>query len=123
MAEFRHLMDCWGAELYELHGWQVVELRPLAEGYADPSGLAKTIWPIVAHWRPPRMVLDMRHIQFMSSSLMGVLVQLHKRLAMAGGEFHIACLGPHPVEALHACQLHAILPLFDSVDAAAGYAT
>lgn len=123
MAEFRHLMESWGADLYDRDGWQVVELKPLAEGYADPTGLAEAMWSIVAHWRPPRMVLDMRHIQFMSSSLMGVLVQLHKRLAMAGGEFHVACLSPHPVEALHACQLHTIIPLFDSVDAAAGYAS
>ena len=123
MAEFRHLMEFWGADLYESRGWQVIELKPLAESYADPTGLGEAVWQIVAHWQPPRIVLDMQHVQFMSSSLMGVMVQLHKRVAMAGGEFHVACLGPHQVEALHACQLHTIIPLFPSVDVAAGYAT
>jgi anti-anti-sigma factor len=123
MAEHRQLTDSWGADLYECHGWQVVELHPPGDVYAEPLGLADAIWQLVSHWRPPRMVLDATHINFMSSSLMGVLVQIEKRVAVAGGEFHVACLGPHPTEALHACQLHTIIPLFPSVEAAAGYAT
>jgi anti-anti-sigma factor len=123
MAEQRQLTDSWTADLYECQGWQVVEVHPPGELYGDSNGLAEAVWQLVAHWQPPRMVLDARHVGFMSSSLMGTLVQIHKRIAMAGGALHVACLGPYPTEALHACQLHKVLSLFDSVDSAAGYAT
>ena len=123
MAEYRQLIDGWAADLYERHGWQVVELRPSGEVYGNPDGLGEAVWQIVAHWQPPRMVLDAKHLPFVSSSLMGVLVQVEKRITTAGGAFHVACLGPHPTAALRACQLHKVIQLFDSVGAAAGYAT
>lgn len=119
MAEHRQLNEHWAAELYQYNNWQVVELKPADEGYADPYHLAEAIWPLVADWKPPMMVLDMARVTYMSSLLMGNLVQLHKRIAMAGGEMHVARLGAHPTEALHACRLHTVIPLFDSVEAAA----
>ncbi len=122
MADYQQLASGWAAQMYERHGWQVIEVHPPGDVYGEAEGLAEAVWQTVAHWRPPRMVLDAQHVQFMSSHLMGILIQIQKRIAMAGGAFHVACLGPHPTEALHACQLHTVIPLFDTVDAAAGYA-
>lgn len=121
MADYHQLTGAWGSQLYEVNGWQVVELEPHGNGYAEPAGLADALWQVVDDWRPPRMVIDLQRVTFMSSSLMGGLVQVHKRIAMAGGAFHLARLSEHPTEALHACRLHTILPLFGSVEAAAGY--
>ncbi|QDU58534.1 STAS domain-containing protein [Aeoliella mucimassa] len=119
MAEVLQLTDDWRGEHYHRDGWLVIQLIPSGDGFADPLGLAEALWGTVADWQPPMMVLDLAQVTFMSSSLMGKLVQLHKRIAMAAGEFHVACLAPHPTEALHACRLHTVIPLFDSVEAAA----
>ena len=119
MADYHQLTDLWNCQLYWLDGWQVVELDPGDSGYAEPDRLAEAIWQRVSEQHPPMVVLEMGKVTFMSSSLMGKLVQLHKRIAIAGGEFHVACLGAHPTEALRACRLHTIIPQFESVAEAA----
>ncbi|MCA9241781.1 MAG: STAS domain-containing protein [Planctomycetales bacterium] len=121
MADYHQLTEFWGADLYEHHGWRVCEFKPRMDRQADTIGLADATWQALGATQPMRLVLDMQHVDFMASSLMGALVQLHKRVAMTGGAMHVCGLQEHPAEALHACQLQTIIPLFANVDAAAGF--
>jgi anti-anti-sigma factor len=114
----RALAGGWHAELYERDGWQVAQLAPEQDGFGDTQGLGDGLWQLVGNHHPPRLVLDMQRVTFLGSSMMGTLVQIHKRIAIAGGQFHLANLGEHPIEALHACRLHLILPLYATLDEA-----
>lgn len=116
----RQLAPGWYTELYARDGWQVAQLAPEQDGFGDTQGLGDGLWQLVRGEHPPRLVLDMQRVTFLGSSMMGTLVQVHKRIAIAGGQLHLANLGPHPTEALHACRLHLILPLYATLDDAVG---
>jgi anti-anti-sigma factor len=112
----RQLAGGWHAELYERDGWQVAHLAPEQDSFGDTQGLGDGLWQLVRDAKPPCLLLDMSRVTFLGSSMMGTLVQVHKRIAIAGGQLHLANLGEHPTEALHACRLHLILPLYATLD-------
>lgn len=118
----RQLTDTWQANLYERDGWQVVELVPVGDSSVDAYPLATALWDIVADWRPPQMIVDMHQVTFLGSSMMGALVRLHKRISMADGELRLCRLLPHPAEAMHACRLHLVFPIYNEVDEATHFA-
>lgn len=118
MTGSRNLALGWHADLHDRDGWQVAQLASEHEGFGDTHGLGDGLWQLVADHQSPRLVLDMQRISFLGSSMMGTLVQVHKRIAVSGGQFHLANLGEHSTEALHACRLHLILPLYATLDEA-----
>lgn len=118
----QQLTDFWRADLYERDGWQVVELLPVDQGNPDSYQLAEAVWDVIADWQSPCVIIDMHQVTFLGSSMMGALVRVHKRVAMADGELRLCRLLPHPNEALHACRLHLIFAIYADVESATHYA-
>ncbi|MCA9047888.1 MAG: STAS domain-containing protein [Planctomycetaceae bacterium] len=68
---------------------------------------------------PPRVVVDMQHVQFVGSALLGFLMTAHRRLAERdAGRFGICGLNTFCRTALGVAKLNEILELFDTVDQA-----
>ena len=121
MNDQHSLTESWHVENWEQNGWQVLRLLPTGHLLDETDGLAEALWALLAPSPHPRVVLDMQQIDFLSSSLMTVLVRIHKRAATSGGALHVCGLRSPCQDALCACRLHEVIPLFADCEQAAGY--
>ncbi len=109
------LPDGWRATLAQHGPWLGVRLHPNPAGQ---WGLAEGLWRIVQQRAATQVLLEMDEIDFFSSALMGELVRLHKRIAVAGGRLRLCGLQSHPHEAMHMMRLDELLPIFATRDEA-----
>lgn len=113
----------WGVGVERGPGWVFVSLEPpretssgLAHPEADAPPLAEDLWEVLHQHMADRLVLQMEHVQFLSSYLIGQLVLLHKRIHNAGGIVRLCGLTPANEEVLHISGLHTRFPHYDSLD-------
>jgi anti-anti-sigma factor len=109
----------WRAESDRYGNWLAINLHPPGNAFIEVPNLADQLWAVITSQNGKLVILDMYHVGLLPSSLMGVLVRIHKRLAIAGGVLHLCCLNHHCREALHVCHLDRVLPVFTDRDAAA----
>ena len=93
----------------DYEGWLVVRLHPPGEVFSDAPGLADALWTEIEASAHRQVALEMQDVTFLPSSLMGVAVRLHKRLATHDGELRIVGMRPACRDAWHACRLDTIL--------------
>lgn len=113
------LIPGWSASFEQVEGWLCARLHP-SDG-ADAAGMIGPLWRELDARFPggdKKVVLEMNDVTFLSSSLMGELVRLHKRLAVAGGALHLSAMRPECAEALHITRLDSVLPTFPGRDEA-----
>ncbi|QDU86744.1 STAS domain protein [Pirellulimonas nuda] len=113
------LIPGWSVSFEQVGGWLCTRLHPA--GSPDAAGMIDPLWRQVdarCQGAAKQVVLEMNEVTFLSSSLMGELVRLHKRLAVAGGALHLAALRPECAEALHITRLDSVLPVFPGRDEA-----
>lgn len=65
-----------------------------------------------------RIVLDMRQVSFIDSSIIGALVGLLRRVRAAGGDVKLAGVTPEVEMIFEVTRLHRVFRLLPSVDAA-----
>lgn len=92
--------------------WLAVRLHP-PDGPGQ-YGLAVGLWSEIDHRHGRQVVLEMNEVAFFSSALMGELIRLHKRIAVAGGRMRLCGLQEHPSEALHTMRLDQMIDVFGS---------
>jgi anti-anti-sigma factor len=115
---FHELSMGWRADI-DWHGnWLAINLHPPGNAFVEAPTLADELWAGIRSQNATRIIFDMYHVHLLPSSLMGVMVRIHKRLAQAGGVLHLCCLNPHCREALHVCHLDRVLPVYADRDAA-----
>ncbi|MEN1681778.1 MAG: STAS domain-containing protein [Planctomycetota bacterium] len=119
MADLVDLPDGWRATFEQAYDWLCIRLHP--PGGPGQWRLAERLWAEIQCVHGRRVVLEMDEVSFFPSALMGELVRLHKRLAMAGGVLHLSALQPHPHEAMHMSRLDEVLPCFASRTEAMGH--
>lgn len=110
------LFDGWRATFEPLGEWLAVRLHP--PGGPGQYGLAVGLWSEIDRRRERQVVLEMDDIAFFPSALMGEIVRLHKRIAVAGGRMRLCGLQEPPREALHTMRLDEMLGVYDSRDEA-----
>lgn len=66
----------------------------------------------------PRMVLDFAKVSHMSSSALGMLITLHKRVREKGGELRLAEIEPKIYEVFVITRLNEIFDIHGSVEEA-----
>jgi anti-anti-sigma factor len=69
---------------------------------------------LIPHDRPPKVILNLSEIQFVSSSFIAGLVALHKRIRSADGKMVLCGLSPVVRETLNGAKLDRLLNLADS---------
>lgn len=115
---FHELTMGWRADS-ERHGdWLAVTLHPPSDSFVEAPRLADDLWGVVTSQGGNLIILDLRYLTLLPSSLMGVLVRLNKRVTMTGGAVHLCCLTSHCVEALKICHLDRVLPVYADREAA-----
>lgn len=116
---FHDLSIGWRAESNWHDNWLSVSLLPPGNAFIEAPALADELWALIWSQHAKLVILDMSHVALLPSSLMGVLVRIHKRLAQAGGVLHLCSLNQHCSDALRICHLDRVLPVFADRDAAA----
>lgn len=68
---------------------------------------------------PPRVLIDLSHVEFFSSSFIEVLFRVWNRIkGKEGGRFAICCLQPYCREILEVTNLDKVWELFETREAA-----
>jgi anti-anti-sigma factor len=74
--------------------------------------LERALLPVVRQNEQKRLVLNFQNVRFMSSSFLGLLVKLHKRVVEAGGHLQLFNLDPKIHKVFEITQL---VKVFDIV--------
>jgi anti-sigma B factor antagonist len=76
------------------------------------------LFDLLDHSAPPQLLLDFRNVRFLSSTTLGVLVSLYKRLQAKGGRLVVANLNPEVYEVFQITRLERVFEV-RKVDATA----
>lgn len=66
---------------------------------------------IVLQQASPKLVLDFVNVQYMSSSALGMLITLHKRVRESGGQLRMCCIQPAIYEVFVITRLNEIFQI------------
>lgn len=69
---------------------------------------------LVGRQEYPRLVLDFSHVSHMSSSALGMLITLHKRVREKGGHLRLCCVQPAIYEVFVITRLNEIFQINQS---------
>ena len=87
-----------------------VRVRNLDLADSDSPPLAERIWCLLQQHFTHRLVLELDDAGVLSSSLIGELVQLYRRIEEHDGVLRLCGLSPDNLQLLHACRLDERLP-------------
>jgi len=65
-----------------------------------------------------RLLLDLRNVKYMASSMLGKLIGLKRKVDQAGGKLRLCNVGPLLKDALSVSQLDRVLEILESREAA-----
>lgn len=64
------------------------------------------------------IIVDLTNVDFLDSSALGLLVNVQRQLAEAGGSLQVACPQPHVQKVFRITRLAEVIPIHDSIDEA-----
>jgi len=112
----------WNVEVERGPDWLFVRIRDPDALEPQCHDLADRVWQLLQQEFSHRLVVELDDIRLLSSSLIGELVRLHKRVHTNGGVVRLCGLSDSNYEALRTCQLAGRFPRYDTrEDAVMGY--
>lgn len=101
----------------EVAGHTVVEVRGEVDVYTAPE-LRERLLEILHEGADQRVVVDLRPVDFMDSTGLGVLVGALKRVRMAGGDLPLVCDSEKLLKIFRITGLDQVFALHATVEAA-----
>jgi anti-anti-sigma factor len=98
---------------------QIVEL--MSQKILDEmviSEIGEQLYQLVEQSEYPRMIVDFSAVSHMSSSALGMLITLHKRIREKGGILKLCCVQPAIYEVFVITRLNEIFDICGSIDEA-----
>jgi anti-sigma B factor antagonist len=102
----------------EVAGRTVVDVRGEVDVYT--SALLRERLVEVIDRGPGTVVVNLRRVDFLDSTGLGVLVGALKRLRMAGGDLSLVCANEKLLKIFRITALDRVFALYDTVEAATG---
>jgi anti-sigma B factor antagonist len=84
----------------------------------DVRALRESIEAVIEQAGRVHLVLDFRHVRFLSSAGLGLLIRVSKRVAEQGGQLKLANIHPGIYEVFKITRLTNIFDIYESVDSA-----
>jgi anti-sigma B factor antagonist len=85
---------------------------PVAElGETNVQAVAAELFRVVDGRARPRLRLDLGQVRYLTSTALGQLVALHKRVRAAGGELVLANVTDPVYEVIHLTRLHEVFDI------------
>ena len=69
---------------------------------------------------PAKMLLNFSRVEYLSSSMLGTLIRLKKRIVEGKGQFKLCCMHPAIYEMFKITQLNQILEIYEKEQEALG---
>jgi anti-sigma B factor antagonist len=84
----------------------------------DIKALQDSILSVVEQGGPINLILDFSNVQFLSSSVLGLLIRISKRVYEAGGKLALCNIIPKIFEIFKITRLTNIFDIYDDTDSA-----
>lgn len=97
----------------------VKPLGAFLTGQAWVEKLRAVVDDILERRQQPRVIIDMSVVEHLSSSLLGELIGIHRKLDTAQGQMRIAAAQPSVNEIFHITRLHQSLNIHETMEKAA----
>lgn len=82
--------------------------------------IGESLTELVARNSPPKLVIDFTNVEHMSSSVLGMLITLQKRIREGEGELRLCCIQPTIYEVFVITRLNEIFQIHEVVSDALG---
>ena len=100
-------------------GITVVEIRPSHLTEEDNIEVfGNDLFGLVDQFDLNRIVIDCRNVVYATSSVLGKLITMHRKLRRVDGDFLLASVREEFLDVLQTSRLHTYFTIMDSVDAA-----
>ena len=86
----------------------------------DIRALRESIEGIIEQAGGLHLVLDFRHVKFLSSAVLGLLIRLSKRVHEVGGELRLCNIHPGIYEIFKITRLTNVFDIHEDVESATG---
>jgi anti-sigma B factor antagonist len=84
----------------------------------DVRSLRTAIEAVIDQAGSIRLVLDFRHVKFLSSAVLGLLIRISKRIYEQGGELRLCNIHPGIYEVFKITRLTSVFDIHEDVDSA-----
>jgi anti-sigma B factor antagonist len=84
----------------------------------DVRALRESIEAVIEQAGRLHLVLDFRHVRFLSSAVLGLLIRVSKRVCEQGGQLKLCNIHPGIYEVFKITRLTNIFDIYESVDSA-----
>ncbi len=84
----------------------------------DVRALRESIEAVIEQAGRLHLVLDFRHVRFLSSAVLGLLIRVSKRVSEQGGQLKLCNIHPGIYEVFKITRLTNIFDIYESVDSA-----
>ena len=84
----------------------------------DVRSLRSAIEAVVEQANGIRLVLDFRHVKFLSSAVLGLLIRISKKIYEQGGELRLCNIHPGIYEVFKITRLTSVFDIYEDVDGA-----
>ncbi|MAX27192.1 MAG: hypothetical protein CMJ19_22070 [Phycisphaeraceae bacterium] len=100
----------------------IVLVKPLGQFLTGQSWVDKLrgiVDDIIARRSNPRVIIDMSLVEHLSSSILGELIGIYRKLDSANGQLRLAAVQPSVNEIFHITRLHQSFNIQSDLDKAA----
>jgi anti-anti-sigma factor len=94
--------------------WLLVRVRKVEAAPSTSSPFAECVWQLLEQHFTYRLMLELDQVVLLDSSLIGQLIQLHKRIREHDGIMRLCGLSSHNRSVLHTCALDDRFRSYDS---------
>jgi len=84
----------------------------------DVRALRNSIEAVIEPHRGIRLILDFRHVKFLSSAVLGLLIRISKKIYEQGGQLRLCSIHPGIYEVFKITRLTSVFDIHEDVDAA-----
>ena len=100
------------------HGMDMTIVTLVDEGILEEhqiSRLKDAIEPVIEKNADQEMIINFAGVKFMSSSMLGLLVRIHKKVIELGGTLRLCNLDPSLLKVFEITQLNKVFNISDSI--------
>ncbi|MCC6581588.1 MAG: STAS domain-containing protein [Phycisphaeraceae bacterium] len=94
----------------------VIKLEDVMGAQRDDAEMRMKLRTIIEGTDTPRIILDMKGVQTISSLMLGAVMALNLRIRRQNGELRICNVTPDISVAFNLVRLSAIIPIDDTID-------
>lgn len=107
-------------EVFERQGVTVVQLDAASISSSGVEPIAQALRELVTEQQPPKVVIDFSRVRFISSMMLGLLVDVWRRMTEYGGQIRICGIDPRLTRVFKITHLDKIFTFSENLDQALG---